>query len=150
MLILQEPILTILDLEKPFEVETDALEFALGGRLGQRDEEGRLHPVAFYSQKLNGPELNHQIHDKELMAIIEAFREWKHYFTGTKHAVKVYTDHKNPTNITTTEALDKRQTRWAEFLSEFDFTIIYHSENGRADALSRRSDLEPEIPPQQS
>lgn len=151
-LILQEPILKIPDPEKPFEVETDASEFALGGQLGQRDEEGRLHPVAFYSKKLNGPELNYQIHDKELMAIIEAFREWKHYLTGTKHPVKVYTDHKNLTNFTTTKALNKRQTRWAEFLSEFNFTIIYRkgTENGRADALSRRSDLEPDTPPQES
>ncbi|KAJ2891394.1 hypothetical protein MKZ38_000508 [Zalerion maritima] len=124
-LILQEPILTIPDLKTSFEAETDASEFALGGQLGQRDEEGRLRPVAFYSKKLNVPELNYQIHDKELMAIIEAFREWKHYLTGTKHPVKVYTDHKNLTNFTTTKALDKRQTRWAEFLSEFNFTIIY-------------------------
>ncbi|TPX08981.1 uncharacterized protein E0L32_009560 [Thyridium curvatum] len=109
-LILQEPILKIPDPEKPFEVETDASEFALGGQLGQRDEEGRVHPVAFYLKKLNGPELNDQIHDKELMAIIEAFREWKHYLTGTKHPVKVYTDHKNLTNFTTTKALNKRQT----------------------------------------
>ncbi len=63
---------SIPDPEKPFEVETDASEFALGGQLGQRDEEGRLHPVAFYSKKLNGPELNYQIHDKELIAIIES------------------------------------------------------------------------------
>lgn len=151
-LILQESILTIPDSENPFKVETDASEFALGGQLGQRDEKGRLHPVAFYSKKLNGPELNYQIHDKELMAIIEAVREWKHYLTGTKHPVKVYTDHKNLTNFTITKALNKRKTRWAEFLSEFNFTIIYRkgTENGRTDALSRRSDLEPDIPPQQS
>jgi len=86
------------------------------------------------------------------MAIIETFREWKHCLTGTKHPVRVYTDHKNLTNFTTTKALSKRQTGWAEFLSEFNFTIIYRkgTENGRADALSRRSDLEPDIPPQQS
>ena len=142
-MILEEPILATADPEKPFEVETDASDYALGGQLGQRDDEGRLHPVAFYSKKLNGPELNYAIHDKELMAIIEAFREWKHYLSGTTAKVKVYTDHKNLTSFTTTKDLNKRQIRWYEFLSEFNFEIIYRkgSENGRADALSRREDL---------
>ena len=120
------------DPERPFEVETDASDYALGGQLGQRDDERRLHPVAFFSKKLNGPELNYQINDKELMAIIEAFKKWKHYLSGTNHQVKVYTDHKNLTYFTTTKELNKRQTRWSEFLSEFNFRIIYRKgkENG--------------------
>lgn len=144
--ILEEPILSTANPEKPFEVETDASDWALGGQLGQRDQEGKLHPTAFFSKKLHGPELNYPIHDKELMAIIEAFKEWKHYLSGTSHTIKVYTDHKNLTTFTTTKDLNKRQIRWSEFLSEFNFEIIYRkgSENGRADALSRREDLKPE------
>jgi hypothetical protein len=146
--ITEGPVLRIPDPERPFEVETDASDYALGGQLGQRDDEGRLHPIAFFSKKLSGPELNYQIHDKELMAIIMAFQEWKPYLCGANHKVKVYTDHKNLTQFTTTKELNKRQTRWAEFLSEFDFQIIYMkgSENGRADALSRRTDHETEVP----
>ena len=142
---LEEPIHALPDPSKPFEVETDASDWALGGQLAQRDEQGRLHPVAFYSKKLSGPALNYPIHDKELMAIIEAFKEWKHYLSGTTETVKVYTDHKNLTSFTTTKELNKRQVRWYEFLSEFNFEIIYRkgSENGRADALSRREDLKP-------
>ena len=151
--IASEPILMMPDPNRPFEVETDASDYALGAQLSQRDAEGLLHPVAFFSKKLNGPELNYQIHDKELIAIIEAFKEWKHYLSGTTHQVKVYTDHKNLTYFTTTKELNKRQTRWSEFLSEFNFQIIYRkgSENGRADALSRRPDHkenEPTIPSQ--
>jgi hypothetical protein len=142
--ILKEPVLAMPDPDKPYEVETDASDFAIGGQLGQKDEEGRLHPIAFFSQKLSGPELNYQIHDKELMAIIQAFKEWKPHLSGTTHEVKVYTDHKNLTYFTTSKELNKRQTRWSEFLSEFNFRIIYRkgSENGRADALSRRADHE--------
>jgi hypothetical protein len=148
--ILEEPILAMPDPDREFEVETDASDFAIGGQLGQRDSEGRLHPIAFFSKKLNGPELNYQIHDKELMAIIEAFKEWKPHLSGTTHQVKVYTDHKNLTYFTTTKELNKRQTRWAEFLSEFNFRIIYRkgSENGRADALSRRTDHEQDQAPE--
>ena len=144
------PVLAMANPEKPFEVETDASDYAIGGQLSQRDPEGKLHPVAFFSKALQGPELNYQIHDKELMAVIEAFKEWKPYLSGTNHKVKVYTDHKNLTSFTTTKDLNKRQVRWSEFLSEFNCEIIYRkgSENGRADALSRRHDHEVIVAPE--
>ena len=87
------------------------------------------------------------------MAIIKAFKEWRPYLSGTNHQVKVYIDHKNLTYFTITKELNKCQTRWSEFLSEFNFQIIYWKgkENGRADALSRRPDHEenePTIPAQ--
>ena len=135
------------DPTKPFEVETDASDYALGGQLSQADENGKMHPVAFFSKKLSGPQLNYQIHDKELMAIIEAFHEWKHYLSGTTYQIKVYTDHKNLASFTTKKELNKRQIRWMEFLSEFHFVIIYRkgNENGRADAFSRRPDHQQEL-----
>ncbi|TID01823.1 Transposon Tf2-9 polyprotein [Colletotrichum higginsianum] len=143
-----EPVTRIPDPDKPFEVETDASDFAMGGQLGQRDEEGRLHPCAFFSKAFHGPELNYQIHDKELMAIIEAFHEWRPQLSGTKHEVLVYTDHKNLAHFTTSKNLNKRQVRWSEFLSEYNFRIIYRkgTDNGRADALSRRTDHEVPVP----
>jgi hypothetical protein len=49
----------MLDPAKLFEVETDASDFAIKGQLGQRDEEGRLYLIAFFSKTLNGPELNY-------------------------------------------------------------------------------------------
>jgi hypothetical protein len=148
--ILSKPILQMPNPDKPFFVETDASDFALGGQLGQKDDQGQIHPVAFYSKKLHGPELNYQIHDKELMAIIQALKEWKPYLSGAKYQVTVYTDHKNLATFTTKKELNKRQIRWQEFLSEFDIRIEYRpgNENGRADALSRREDLREEIQPE--
>jgi hypothetical protein len=146
--LLKEPVLYTANPEVSYEVETDASDYVFGGQLGQRDKEGKLHPVAFYSLKLKGPELNYAIYDKELMVIIEVFKEWKYYLIGIKHKIKVYTDYKNLTTFTIMKELNKRQIRWYEFLSEFDFEIIYRkgSENGRADALSRREDLKPTEP----
>ena len=146
--ILKEPVIMLPDPEKPFEVETDASDYALGAQLGQRDDNGILHPVAFMSKKLHGPELNYQIHDKELMAIIEALKEWRPYLSGARHQVQVYTDHKNLTYFATRQQLNQRQTRWVEFLSEFDIKINYikGKENARADALSRRPDHDQEVP----
>ncbi|KAI7909302.1 hypothetical protein M9X92_011710 [Pyricularia oryzae] len=144
----REPILKIPDPTKPFEVETDASDYAIGGQLSQRDEEGRLHPCAFFSQKLHGPEFNYQIYDKEFMAIIRAFEKWKPQLSGIKYEVLVYTDHKNLTHFTISKMLNKRQIKWSKFLLKFHFRIIYRkgTENGRADALSRRPDYENTIP----
>ena len=43
--------------------------------ISQPDPDGRLRLVAFYSRKMVPIELNYEIHDKELLAIVEAFRE---------------------------------------------------------------------------
>ena len=75
-------------------IETDASDFALGGILSQSLCKW-LHPVAFHSWKPNDAELNYQIHDKDLLAILEAFREWKHYLLGADDLVTVYTHHRN-------------------------------------------------------
>jgi hypothetical protein len=65
----------LLDPRKPFEVETNVLDFAIRGQLGQRDENSKLYLVAFISRKLVGPQLNYLIYNKELLAIIIAFKE---------------------------------------------------------------------------
>ena len=72
-----DPVLILPNPNTPFEVEANASDFAIGGQLGQRDENGRLYLVAFFSKKLEGPRLNYPIHDKELLAIIEVFQEWR-------------------------------------------------------------------------
>lgn len=143
-LILSEPVLAMFDPEREIELETDASDFALGAQIGQRDEQGKLHPIAFYSHKLHGPEERYPIYDKEFLAIVNAFKEFRHYLMGSKHKIKVYTDHKNISHFATTQELNGRQLRYAEYLSEFDYVIIHRkgSENGRADAISRRPDLE--------
>ena len=55
------------------------------------------------------------------------------------HQIKMYTDYKNISHFFTTQNLNGRQLRYAEYLAEFDYVIIYRkgSENGRTDALSR-------------
>jgi len=57
----------------------------MGGQLGQRDTQGKLYPIAFFSKKFNGPEINYGILDKELIAIIKAFKEWQYYLIGAKY-----------------------------------------------------------------
>lgn len=136
------PILAIFDPEREAVLETDASDYAIGACLTQKGADGNQRPIAYYSRKMTGPELNYDIHDKELLAVVEAFQHWRVYLEGAKFPVQVYTDHKNLLYWTTTKQLNRRQVRWSEVLASYDFQIhhVRGTENGRADALSRRID----------
>jgi len=47
-------VLDIADPTKPYILEVDASDFAIGGVLAQEDSEGKLRPVAFFSRMLEG------------------------------------------------------------------------------------------------
>jgi len=127
-------------------IESDASDFAIGAVLSQRDEKGRLHPVAFHSRKFQLVEINYEIHDKELRAIVDAFKHWRRYCEGATNQVQVFSDHQNLEYFTTTKILNRRQARWAQELAGIDFRIYYRpgNWNGKPDALSRRSEFSPE------
>jgi hypothetical protein len=61
------------DFLKPFFLESDASDSALEVVLSQKGEDKRLHPVAFHSRKFTAAEINYEIHDKELLAIVDSF-----------------------------------------------------------------------------
>ncbi|KAG5721207.1 hypothetical protein E4T56_gene20017 [Termitomyces sp. T112] len=84
------PILLFLDDNSPFQVEADSSNFATGAMLSQQSpEDGKWHPVAFYSKSLNVVEQNYKIHDKEMLAIIWSFKEWWHFLEGMQHKFEV-------------------------------------------------------------
>jgi hypothetical protein len=63
------------DFSKPFYLESGAFDYVLGAILSQKREDKRLHPVAFHSRKFTTTEINYEIHDKELLAIVDSFQE---------------------------------------------------------------------------
>jgi hypothetical protein len=75
------------------------------------------------------------------MAIIHAFEEWRLELEGALHPVQVLSDHKNLEYFMSTKLLNRRQTRWAEYLSRFNFCIVYRpgKGGGKPDALTHRS-----------
>jgi len=115
--------------------------YVSAGILSQYEDEGVLHPVAFYSKKHSPAECNYEIYDKELMAIVRAFEEWRPRLEGSRHPIQVLSDHKNLEYFMSTKLLNRRQARWSEFLSRFDFRITYRpgKAGGKPDALTRRS-----------
>ncbi|KAH9268094.1 hypothetical protein BASA84_000404 [Batrachochytrium salamandrivorans] len=128
--------------EQPFILETDASDFAISGVLHQHDQTNTLRPVAFYSRQMNNAERNYDIYDKELLAVVESFKHWRHLLQGGLHPVTVLCDHKNLEYFMSTKKLTRRQARWSLELSEYTFTITHRPGklNGRADSLSRRED----------
>ena len=91
------PILYQFDPECHIQIKTDASGYTIGGVLSQLtwDNLGRWHPVTFFSYKMIPAETRYKTHDGELLAIVEAFKTWKHYLEEFQHEVLVLTDHKN-------------------------------------------------------
>jgi hypothetical protein len=81
--------------EREVIIKTDASDYMSAGVLSQRDDEGVLHPVAYYSKKHSPAECNYDIYDKELMAIIKALEEWRPECEGAAYPLQLITDHKN-------------------------------------------------------
>jgi hypothetical protein len=110
-------------------------------------KDGELHPVAYLSRSLFYSERNYKVFDKEVLAIIAAFKEWRQYLEGSPHRLTaiVYTNHRNLEGFMTTKQLTRRQARWAKTMGCFDFEIIFRPgrQSTKPDALSRRPNLAP-------
>jgi hypothetical protein len=142
----EAPLLQHFDPTKPIIVLTDASDFAMAAILLQPQTselatEGHWKPVAFWSKKFQGPSVRWHTHDKELSAIVESFRQWRHYLEHAPSTIRVLSDHNNLKYFMTTKELSPKQARWAEELARFDFEVEYKPglENA-ADGPSRRPD----------
>jgi transposase InsO family protein len=140
------PILRHYQPELESMVETDSSDGVIAGVLSQRTSPNEpWHPIGYFSKTMSPAELNYQIHDKEMLAIVKSFQQWRADLARTDKRIQVFTDHKALEYFMTTKQLNQRQARWAEVLSEFFFTITYRpgKQNEKADALTRReSDVE--------
>jgi hypothetical protein len=96
----------------------------------------------FHSRKFNSAELNYEIYDKEMLAIIETMDQYRHYFEGLGQPTTIFSDHRNLLWFTETKVYNHWQARWAEKLSRFHCKIVFRpsKQGGKLDALSRRRD----------
>ncbi|SLM40537.1 retrotransposon nucleocapsid protein [Lasallia pustulata] len=135
------PILAHFDPTKEIIVETHASDWVSAGILSQYSVNNILRPVAFFSKKRSAQEVNYKIYDKELLAIIRAFEEWQPELEGSAFPIKVITDYQNLEYFMSAKQLFRRQARWSEFLSRFNFKIVYRpgKQGAKPDALTRQS-----------
>ena len=105
----------------------------------QKQDDGQWHPVAFRSSSMQPAERNYEIYDREMLAVIDALKDWRSFLEGAPEPFEIITDHSNLEFWRTAQDLSRRQARWALWLSRFDFRMVHKSgkSNTQADALSR-------------
>ena len=114
------PVLILPNPSFPYIVTTDSSGYAVGATLSQDQGNGE-QPIAYLSKKMLAAEKNYPVHEQELLAIVIALREYRHYLHGSKFTVRVLSDHLSLRHFATQPHLSSRQTRWSEFLAEFDY-----------------------------
>src|SRR5260370_393809 len=78
-----------------FRLECDTSNFATGAVLLQQQEDRLFHPIGFMSKSFSDTEQNYQIHNKEMLAIMRALEEWRHFLKGSDQKFEIHTHHKN-------------------------------------------------------
>jgi hypothetical protein len=131
-------------LNEQFNLEVDASGFAVGAVLLQKKEDGKHHPIRYYSATLNEAERNYDIYNLELLAIVKALRNWQPLLAGSPHDIRVFSDHMNLQYWRDPQKISRRVA--CKFLELQEFPIKIHhikgKTNGHADALSRRPDYD--------
>ncbi|QRV72049.1 Transposon Tf2-1 polyprotein [Ceratobasidium sp. AG-Ba] len=124
--------------EEPIWLVCDASVAGVGCMYGQGVDWKTLRPAGFHSRKFSQAQMSYTTTEQELLAIIEGLLKWEDKLLGREF--KVLTDHKSLEWLQTQRDLSRRQVRWLEYLSRFDFKLehIPGSANIVADALSRR------------
>ncbi|MBW0538935.1 hypothetical protein O181_078650 [Austropuccinia psidii MF-1] len=118
------PILSHFNPSLPTIVETDASNYVFGAVLIQVSDSGK-RPIALDSQKLIQAELNYEIHEKEPLGIVWALKRWRAFLLSLSSPFEVLTNHSSLQYFMSSKFLTRRQAHWAEFLSQFNFSINY-------------------------
>ena len=88
-------VLAMYDSTQPTHIETDTSNFATGAILSQKQDDGKWHPIVYRSSTMSTKECNYEIYDCEMLGLIRALEDWRHFLEGLPEPFKVVTDHKN-------------------------------------------------------
>jgi len=102
--------------------------------------------VAFYSRTFSPAEQNYDIHNRELLAIIQALEAWQHYIQGYGHTTVILSDHQNLAAHKGAKKPNRQHAQWFLFLSEYDIKLVHTPGKNmiQSDALSQWPDHCPE------
>ena len=131
------PVLCLPNFDRQFVVTTDASDVSVGAILEQDFEYG-LQPVAFASRKLNKAEIRYSAYERELLGIVWALGQWRHYFQSP-HSVVVRTDHSTLRHLPSQAAVNTRVWKWLAIMQGYDLDIQHiPGKVNPADHLSRQ------------
>nr|GEY75645.1 reverse transcriptase domain-containing protein [Tanacetum cinerariifolium] len=133
----EAPILIAPNWDLPFELMRDASDFAIGAVLRQRHEK-HFKPIHYASKTMTDAESNYTTTEKEMLAVVYAFKKFRSYLIMNKSIV-VHTDHSALKYLFAKKDAKARLLRWVLLLQEFDFKVLdtKGAENLAADHLSR-------------
>ncbi len=95
MAMAMEPVLAHAKLDNQFELEVDASGYTVGAVLLQQKEDGKKHPIGYYSATINEVQWNYNIYNLELLAIVMALKNWRPLLAGSPHKIIIYSNHLN-------------------------------------------------------
>ena len=141
------PVLAFPQIGKKFYVEVDASDVAFGGVLSQEDDEGKFHPVAYFSDTVKKSQAGWAPTTKEAFALVLAVRHWYVYLAGNHFTLK--SDHNPLVYLRKQKDPRGKFGRWIMELEEYDYEILYipGPRNVKADALSRNRAASENQPP---
>ncbi|GBL99975.1 Retrovirus-related Pol polyprotein from transposon 17.6, partial [Araneus ventricosus] len=124
-------------LDKSFQLYTDASATAIGACLAQTGDDGNEKPIAFFSKKLTPTQMRWATIEREAYAVLEALKKYDTWIFGAR--IQVISDHNPLTYLTQQTPHSAKLTRWSLALQRYDVTISYRkgSMHGNADSLSR-------------
>ena len=135
--LMEEPVLTRPNLDKPFILTTDWQPNSIAGILSQMSDDGVEQVIAYGSKKLSGAEANWSATEGECWAVVYFTKRWKHFLLGSKFTL--VTDHAALKYIMTATDTSHKWQRWALKIRGYDFEVKHRAgkENTNADGLSR-------------
>lgn len=137
------PVLLSPDPTKPYVCDTDSSDFVTGAVLYQKGDDDKLHPIAFTSKRLDPAQRNYPAQERELLAILQAWRAWRIYLEGAVETTVVRSDHASLQYLKKQKLPSRRLARWIEEFGEMDIRVEYKKGSTHIvpDLLSRRADL---------
>jgi hypothetical protein len=133
------PIIRPIDpkLDEPIWLICDASKTGIGAMYRQGPTWQTCRPAGFMSKKFTSAQQNYAVHEMETLAILESLQCWEDKLVG--YRIHVVTDHKALEFFKTQTELSHRQRRWMDYMSRFNFDIMYVKGelNKVADCLSR-------------
>ena len=144
--LLQAPVLMHPGNSKPYILHTDASDVGVGATLSQLDAEVLPRLGACRSRKLNQEQSVYPVHETEMLALVDALDDWRHYMLGAE--IHIFTDNSALRHLQNTARHSARQVWWLEKLQLYPSLMIAQipwKTNTAADALSRNPSLNEEV-----